>query len=111
MRKDERCEVAGCTECARKDRWDAQNKGPLTKRQAEVWVYVHEYREAHGYSPSVRDVTDRFRWVSTNATVSHYQAIARKGFMRLTPRINRSVVTIGDPEKVRRIAGSAMEVE
>lgn len=77
------------------------SRAELTARQAEVWLFIDDHRRTHGYAPSMREVAEHFGWVSTKAVSDHYAAIAKKGWARITPRVNRSIVTIGDASSVR----------
>lgn len=55
---------------------------PPTKRQREIYDFLVLYRERHGYSPSFREIMERFAIESTNAVRCHLVALERRGMVR-----------------------------
>ena len=53
----------------------------LTKRQANVFIYIFDYIEENHYPPTVREIADAFDIRSTNGVVEHLKALSRKGFI------------------------------
>jgi SOS-response transcriptional repressor LexA len=62
----------------------------LTIKQATVVVTIRNFKHLHGYTPSIRDIAtamDRAR----GTIVQHIHALERKGIIRRTPKIARSI--------------------
>jgi repressor LexA len=67
---------------------------PATARQLEVLAFVGRYIREHGYSPSLRDIVAHFKWVSTHNAAGHINALVRKGLLRRTSGVARSLVPV-----------------
>lgn len=67
--------------------------GELTDRQAEVLTYIRQYIARFGYAPSVRCIGDRFD-MQVNGVAGHLKALERKGRIRRTKGVARSIVVI-----------------
>ena len=39
----------------------------LTARQQEIWQFLVEYTDGHGYPPTVREIGAYMGWASTNS--------------------------------------------
>jgi len=63
----------------------------LTARQAEVLLFLRRYRQALGYSPSIREISVEFG-IALRAVSDHLQALERKGAIRRTNGVARSIV-------------------
>ena len=63
-------------------------KKPLTERQKEILSYVQEYSAKEGYSPSIREICDRFGVSSTRGIHRHLETLEDKGYVKRasTPR-------------------------
>ncbi len=64
----------------------------LTKKQAEVLVFIREHIEDHGYAPSYREIGDHFGLSSPATVHTHVQALAEKG-----------EITVGEDGEARSI--------
>ena len=51
----------------------------LTKRQAEVVVFINRFRAVEQANPTLAEIAAHFGWKSTNASHDHLQALQRKG--------------------------------
>ena len=67
---------------------------PATARQLEVLAYIRRHIGELGYSPSLRDIVSHFRWVSPNTAACHVNALCRKGLLRQTSGVARSLVPV-----------------
>ena len=67
---------------------------PATARQLEVLAYIRRHIDELGYSPALRDIVRHFRWVSPNTAACHVSALVRKGLLRQTSGIARSLVPV-----------------
>ena len=77
----------------------------LTRRQTEILDFIREYIDEEGYSPTVREIAERFGLRSTNAVVDHLRALERKGAIRREDRAARGIHLreAGGAEGTRRI--------
>lgn len=67
-----------------------ETRADLTARQAEILGYIRDYRVAAGYSPSIREVCQRFGINSPNGVACHLKALKRKGYLAYTEYTARS---------------------
>lgn len=65
----------------------------LTDRQEEVLAFVRTYTEGNGYAPSVRDISIQFD-IALRAVQDHLAALERKGAIRRTNGVARSIVIL-----------------
>ena len=63
----------------------------LTERQKEVYLFIVEFHDKHGYSPSIREIGSAL-YMSTPAVSRHLQNLFNKGYLIFTPKIARSIV-------------------
>jgi len=50
----------------------------LTKRQQEILSFLEQFRDAHGYAPTVREAAAHFE-ISVKAIHDHFRALEKKG--------------------------------
>jgi len=55
-------------------------------------AYLRDYWTSHGYSPSVREITDAVGLRGTYATRVHLQRLADEGKIRIGAGVSRSIV-------------------
>jgi repressor LexA len=55
----------------------------LTKKQAQVLVFIREYIDDHGYAPSYREIGEYFGLSSTATIHTHVQALVEKGEIKV----------------------------
>jgi repressor LexA len=67
---------------------------PATARQLEVLAYIRRHIDELGYSPALRDIVSHFKWASTHNAAGHINALVRKGLLRRTSGIARSLVPV-----------------
>lgn len=70
----------------------------LTPRQREVLDFVRRYTAEHGYAPGLRDIGEALGIGSTNGVNDLLKILERKGFIRRTKRIARSIVVVASAE-------------
>ena len=74
-----------------------------TKRQQQVLNILKQFTKQHGFGPSVRDIAVAMGIASPNGVVAHLQALERKGCIRRTDRLSRSIqLTDSVRQKSRR---------
>ena len=76
----------------------------LTARQQEIWNYLVEYVDAHGYPPTVREIGERVGLASPSTVHAHLANLERAGLLRRDPSKPRALELIG---RERRDAGAA----
>src|ERR1700745_4475475 len=78
---------------------------PLTKRQREIFDYLNEFIQQHGYAPSLEEIGRRFG-LSPPATVhKHLTNLQEKGFIKRAWNRSRSVEMVP-----ARTGGRAVEL-
>ncbi len=70
----------------------------LTSRQLEVLRMIVEAIDRRGFAPTVRELCALLGSTSTNGTVDHLKALARKGYVAVTPGRWRGVRVLRRPE-------------
>lgn len=66
----------------------------LTDRQMQVLDFIKEYIDTNAYSPAVRDVAKAFD-ITVKAAHDHLKALERKGVLRSSEGIPRSMGIVG----------------
>jgi repressor LexA len=82
----------------------------LTGRQQEIWDYLVEYTDRHGYPPTVREIGDAVGLASPSTVHAHLANLERAGFLKRDPTKPRALElrreTKGEPvrdDEVRRL--------
>jgi repressor LexA len=70
--------------------------GPmLTERQQEIWNYLIEYVDDHGYPPTVREIGEQVGLASPSTVHAHLANLERAGLLRRDPTKPRALELIG----------------
>jgi repressor LexA len=77
----------------------------LTGRQQEIWDYLVEYLEGHGYPPTVREIGGAVGLASPSTVHAHLANLERAGLLRRDPTKPRALELVG----LRREAPPAPE--
>jgi repressor LexA len=77
----------------------------LTARQQEIWQFLVEYVDAHGYPPTVREIGDAVGLASPSTVHAHLANLERAGLLRRDPTKPRALELVGR----RRDEESAVE--
>jgi repressor LexA len=80
----------------------------LTARQQEIWNYLVEYVDRHGYPPTVREIGEQVGLASPSTVHAHLANLERAGLLRRDPTKPRALELIG---RERSEAVSAREAE
>jgi repressor LexA len=64
---------------------------PLTKRQKEVYDYVSQFIELHGYAPSYREIAAYFKYGSVATVAEHIESLVAKGMLQKGENEARSI--------------------
>lgn len=62
----------------------------LTGKQKEVLLFIQQYINDNGYAPSRVDVASEFS-MNPTAAQDHIKAIAKKGYIEITPKVSRGI--------------------
>ena len=76
----------------------------LTARQQEIWNYLVEYVDRHGYPPTVREIGEEVGLASPSTVHAHLANLERAGLLRRDPTKPRALELIG---RERRDVGPA----
>jgi repressor LexA len=63
----------------------------LTDRQHEIYEYIREQIENHGYPPAIRDICDAFKIKSPNGVMCHLRALEKKGLITRGEGLARAI--------------------
>ena len=61
----------------------------LTTRQQEIWQFLAEYVDAHGYPPTVREIGDAVGLASPSTVHAHLANLERAGLLKPRPDASR----------------------
>jgi repressor LexA len=67
----------------------------LTARQQEIWQYLAEYVDEHGYPPTVREIGDAVGLASPSTVHAHLANLERAGLVRRDPTKPRAIELVG----------------
>jgi repressor LexA len=74
----------------------------LTARQQEIWQFLVEYVDGHGYPPTVREIGEAVGLASPSTVHAHLANLERAGLLRRDPTKPRALELVGH----RRVASS-----
>jgi repressor LexA len=78
----------------------------LTARQQEIWQFLIEYVDDHGYPPTVRDIGNAVGLASPSTVHAHLANLERAGLLRRDPTKPRAIELVGR-QKVERLPTNA----
>ena len=67
---------------------------PLTTKQALILKYIVSYIDEWSYAPTSKDIQKAFGFQSANGAYEHLNWIEKKGYIKRTPGIARSIVVL-----------------
>jgi repressor LexA len=67
----------------------------LTGRQQEIWDFLVEYVDGHGYPPTVREIGDAVGLASPSTVHAHLANLERAGLLRRDPTKPRALELVG----------------
>jgi len=74
---------------------------PLTARQQEIWQFLVDYVDRHGYPPTVREIGEAVGLASPSTVHAHLANLERAGLLRRDPTKPRALDLIGHRRDVR----------
>ena len=72
-----------------------QTSTELTGRQREIWSFVLEYVDRHGYPPTVREIGEAVGLASPSTVHAHLANLERAGLLRRDPTKPRALELVG----------------
>jgi repressor LexA len=82
----------------------------LTDRQQQIWNFLVEYVDRHGYPPTVREIGEEVGLASPSTVHAHLANLERAGLLRRDPTKPRALELIGR-ERPAAVAAPPAEVE
>ena len=76
----------------------------LTARQQEIWQYLVQYVDDHGYPPTVREIGDAVGLASPSTVHAHLANLERAGLLKRDPTKPRAIELTGRPRPERTAA-------
>ena len=67
----------------------------LTARQQEIWGFLVEYVDRHGYPPTVREIGEHVGLASPSTVHAHLANLARAGYLKRDPTKPRALELVG----------------
>lgn len=67
----------------------------LTARQQEIWQFLIEYTDGHGYPPTVREIGEAVGLASPSTVHAHLANLERAGLLKRDPSKPRALDLIG----------------
>jgi len=74
----------------------------LTTRQQEIWNFLVEYVDRHGYPPTVREIGEHVGLASPSTVHAHLANLERAGLLRRDPTKPRALELIGRERRESR---------
>ena len=72
-----------------------QTTAELTGRQREIWSFLVEYVDRHGYPPTVREIGAAVGLASPSTVHAHLANLERAGLLRRDPTKPRALELVG----------------
>jgi repressor LexA len=67
----------------------------LTERQQEIWQFLVDYVDGHGYPPTVREIGEAVGLASPSTVHAHLANLERAGLLRRDPTKPRALELVG----------------
>src|SRR4051812_1295317 len=81
----------------------------LTERQQEIWNFLVEYVDGHGYPPTVREIGERVGLASPSTVHAHLANLERAGLLRRDPTKPRALELLGRDRERREPEAAPVE--
>jgi repressor LexA len=82
----------------------------LTARQQEIWQFLGDYVDRHGYPPTVREIGEAVGLASPSTVHAHLANLERAGLLRRDPTKPRALELVGH-RQARAAATAAVEAD
>ena len=87
-----------------------QTTAELTGRQREIWSFLVEYVDRHGYPPTVREIGEAVGLASPSTVHAHLANLERAGLLRRDPTKPRALELIGRGKSAAKGADTVAEL-
>jgi repressor LexA len=81
-----------------------QTTAELTGRQREIWSFLVEYVDRHGYPPTVREIGEAVGLASPSTVHAHLANLERAGLLRRDPTKPRALELVGREKSAGMVA-------
>jgi len=81
----------------------------LTDRQQQIWNYLVEYVDSHGYPPTVREIGEQVGLASPSTVHAHLANLERAGLLRRDPTKPRALELLGRERRESEAAAPTVE--
>jgi repressor LexA len=85
-----------------------QTTAELTGRQREIWSFLVEYVDRHGYPPTVREIGEAVGLASPSTVHAHLANLERAGLLRRDPTKPRALELVGRAKDTAKSAESVV---
>jgi repressor LexA len=82
----------------------------LTARQQEIWGFLVEYVDRHGYPPTVREIGEAVGLASPSTVHAHLANLERAGLLRRDPTKPRALELVGHRRAAPEESAQAADV-
>ena len=83
----------------------------LTARQQEIWNFLVEYVDRHGYPPTVREIGERVGLASPSTVHAHLANLERAGLLKRDPTKPRALELLGREKREPQPEVEAADVQ
>ena len=83
----------------------------LTGRQQEIWDFLVDYVDRHGYPPTVREIGERVGLASPSTVHAHLANLERAGYLKRDPTKPRAVELLQHRRREPAPAGAEVAVQ
>src|SRR5437868_12526269 len=83
----------------------------LTDRQQQIWNYLVEYVDRHGYPPTVREIGEQVGLASPSTVHAHLANLERAGLLRRDPTKPRALELLGRDRRQPAAAEAAVDAD
>jgi repressor LexA len=87
-----------------------QTTAELTGRQREIWSFLVEYVDRHGYPPTVREIGEAVGLASPSTVHAHLGNLERAGLLRRDPTKPRALELVGRTKGAAKSAEAVTEL-
>jgi len=84
-----------------------QTTAELTGRQREIWSFLVDYVDRHGYPPTVREIGGAVGLASPSTVHAHLANLERAGLLRRDPTKPRALELVGRERNAGKVAEAA----
>src|SRR5437016_9798280 len=82
----------------------------LTPRQRQIWDFLVDYGDRHGYPPTVREIGEAVGLASPSTVHAHLANLERAGLLRRDPTKPRALELVGRGKATQK-GGEAVTAE